>query len=108
MATSPARRLPASVLVADHFGIRRSSALLIVLPLMAVLGWVAAALCLDRSLRGGALVPILATFGLAIVIENLLFEEFGADTRSLAPYIGALSTQLAITDAASRRRARRC
>jgi branched-chain amino acid transport system permease protein len=37
------------------------------------------------------LVPLLSTFGLAIVIENLLFEQFGADTRSLAPNIGDLS-----------------
>ena len=36
-------------------------------------------------------MPILSTFGLTIVIENLLFEKFGADTRSLAPYIGSLS-----------------
>ena len=43
---------------------------------------------LERSLRAGVLVPLLTTFGLAIVIENGLFEYFGADTRSLAPYIG--------------------
>ena len=36
------------------------------------------------------LVPLLSTFGLAIVIENLLFEAYGADTRSLAPMIGDL------------------
>jgi branched-chain amino acid transport system permease protein len=34
---------------------------------------------------------LLTTFGLAIVIENGLFEYFGADTRSLAPYIGDLA-----------------
>jgi branched-chain amino acid transport system permease protein len=34
------------------------------------------------------LVPLLTTFGLAIVIENGLFEYLGADSRSLAPYIG--------------------
>jgi branched-chain amino acid transport system permease protein len=28
---------------------------------------------------------------LAIVVENSLFEYFGADTRSLAPYVGSLS-----------------
>ena len=46
---------------------------------------------LERSARGGLLVPMLSTFGLSIVIDNLLFEGFGADTRSLAPYIGDLS-----------------
>jgi branched-chain amino acid transport system permease protein len=42
-------------------------------------------------MRAGLLVPILSTFGLSIVIDNLLFEQFGADTRSLAPYIGSFS-----------------
>jgi branched-chain amino acid transport system permease protein len=45
------------------------------------------------------LVPLLSTFGLAIVVENLLFEAYGADTRSLAPMIGDLSFgSWAITD----------
>ncbi len=65
--------------------------LLIVLPLMAAIGWTLQRFLLERSARGGALLPILTTFGLAIVIDNLLFEQFGADTRSLAPYIGSLS-----------------
>jgi len=43
---------------------------------------------LERSLRPSVLVPLLTTFGLAIFIENGLFEYLGADTRSLAPYIG--------------------
>ena len=34
-------------------------------------------------------MPLLTTFGLAIVIENLLFQKFGADVRSLD--IGALA-----------------
>jgi branched-chain amino acid transport system permease protein len=46
---------------------------------------------LERSARAGVLVPILSTFGLSIVIDNLLFEHFGADTRSLAPYVGSFS-----------------
>jgi branched-chain amino acid transport system permease protein len=65
--------------------------LLIVLPLMAVLGFLLQRLVLDRALRAGPLVPILATFGLAIVIDNALFEQFGANTRSLGNFIGSLS-----------------
>ena len=60
--------------------------MLIVLPVMAVLGFLLQRFVLDRSLRAGPLVPILATFGLAIVIDNLLFQQFGANTRSLAPF----------------------
>jgi len=44
-----------------------------------------------NALRSGALTPLLATFGLAVVIDNLLFQRFGADTRSLAPGIGDLA-----------------
>jgi branched-chain amino acid transport system permease protein len=59
------------------------AACLVVLPAMAALGWILQRVMLERSLRAGVLVPLLATFGLAIVVQNLLFEQFGADTRSL-------------------------
>ena len=78
-------------LLAERFGIQPFLGLVIVLPVMAAIGWALQRYLLERSSRGGALLPILTTFGLAIVIDNLLFEEFGADTRSLAPYIGSLS-----------------
>ncbi|HEX6664113.1 MAG TPA: branched-chain amino acid ABC transporter permease [Gaiellaceae bacterium] len=65
-------------------------ALVIVLPVMGVTGWVLQRGLLERSLRAGPLTPLLATFGLLIVIENLLFEKFGPDERSLFPYIGKL------------------
>ena len=77
--------------LADRFGISPFLGLLIVLPVMAAIGWALQRAVLERSLRGGMLVPILSTFGLSIVIDNLLFQRFGADTRSLAPYIGDLS-----------------
>jgi branched-chain amino acid transport system permease protein len=77
--------------LADQFGLSPFLGLIIVVPAMAALGWALKRLVLERSARAGALVPILSTFGLAIVIDNLLFEQFGADTRSLAPYIGSFS-----------------
>jgi branched-chain amino acid transport system permease protein len=77
--------------LASRFHISPFVGLLIVLPLMAAIGWALQRFLLERSARGGALLPILTTFGLAIVIDNMLFEQFGADTRSLAPYIGSLS-----------------
>lgn len=75
----------------QHFGVNVLVAMLMVMPVMALLGWALNRLLLQRSLRGGMLVPILATFGLSIVVDNLLFQGFGADTRSLAPNIGSLS-----------------
>lgn len=77
--------------LADQADISPFAGLLIVLPAMALLGWGLQRLVLERAMRGGALIPLLSTFGLAILTDNILFEYFGADTRSLAPYIGSLS-----------------
>ncbi len=74
--------------IADLTDISPFLALIVVLPLMAAIGWGLQRWMLERSLRAGLLVPLLTTFGLAIVVENGLFEYFGADSRSLAPYIG--------------------
>lgn len=77
--------------LADSFGVNPFLGLLIVVPLMALVGFALQVFILQRTSSSGQLVPILATFGLAIVIDNGLFERFGADTRSLAPYLGTLS-----------------
>ncbi len=72
-------------------GISPWAGLLIILPAMVVIGMLLQRVVLDRALRAGPLVPILATFGLAIVIDNTLFEVFGANTRSLGTFVGSLS-----------------
>ena len=77
--------------LADDAGLSPWLALALVLPVMAAFGWALQRIVLERSLRSGVLVPLLATFGLAIVIENLLFERYGADIRSLGPAIGDLA-----------------
>lgn len=67
---------------------------LLILPVavlvMATFGYVLQRTLLDRSLRAGPLVPLLTTFGLAIVIQNLLLEIFTPDSRSIDG--GALTT----------------
>jgi branched-chain amino acid transport system permease protein len=78
-------------MIAEQLGYDPFLALIAVVPAMACLGWLLQRAVLERSARSGELVPILSTFGLAIVLENALFEYFGADTRSLAPYVGSLS-----------------
>jgi branched-chain amino acid transport system permease protein len=77
--------------IVEHSGMSPFVALAIVLPLMGAIGWLIQRVMLERSLRSGMLVPLLTTFGLAIVIQNLLFLQFGADSRSLAPAIGDLA-----------------
>ena len=78
-------------LLADRPGINPFLGLLVVLPVMAAIGWLLQRYLLDKSAGGGELLPVLTTFGLAIVLDNLMFQRFGADVRSLAPYIGDLS-----------------
>jgi branched-chain amino acid transport system permease protein len=78
------------VFVLSKHGLSPWVACAVVLPAMGVAGWALQRGILERSLRAGPLTPLLATFGLLIVLENLLFERFGADERSLFPYIGTL------------------
>jgi branched-chain amino acid transport system permease protein len=78
-------------LLAEKFGINPFLGILIVAPVMAAFGWILQRYILDRSARGGELLPVLTTFGLAILLDNLMFQRFGADTRSLGSYIGDLS-----------------
>jgi branched-chain amino acid transport system permease protein len=78
-------------IIAEYFDVSPFVALIAVVPIMAFVGWALQRLMLERSLRAGQLVPLLSTFGLAIVVQNLLFEEFGADTQSLAPDVGSLA-----------------
>jgi branched-chain amino acid transport system permease protein len=85
--------------LAVRFNINPFVALVIVLPAMAAIGWLLQRGILERSVRSGELVPVLSTFGLAIVLENITFEYFGADTHSLAPFIGDFAyTSWELTD----------
>jgi|APFre7841882630_1041343.scaffolds.fasta_scaffold10363_4 branched-chain amino acid transport system permease protein len=77
--------------LAQRWDVHPFVGLVAVVPAMALFGWILHRLVLDRSARAGELVPILSTFGLAIVLDNSLFEGFGANTRSLAPYIDTLA-----------------
>jgi branched-chain amino acid transport system permease protein len=86
--------------VSDHLGLSPFASLLLVLPGAAVVGWALHRLLFERSLQGGELAPLLATFGLSVVIGNLLLEIFSADTHGLSA--GALETSAwKITDQVS-------
>jgi branched-chain amino acid transport system permease protein len=78
------------LVVTQHVGLSPFAALAIVLPGAAIAGYVAQYGMFTPSLRGGELAPLLATFGLSVVIGNLLLEIFSADTHSLSA--GALTT----------------
>lgn len=64
----------------------------IALPVMVVLGYVLQLTILERSLKAGILTPLLATFGLSIVIQNVLQLIFSPDVHSLGGSAGSLTT----------------
>ncbi len=78
-------------LLVDCTGLSPFLGVLLALPIMGGAGWLLQRLMLERAVRSGELLPVLTTFGLAIVLDNLMFQQFGANTRSLSPYVGDLS-----------------
>ncbi len=78
-------------------GVGPLSAALVVLPAMAIVGYVLQRVLLFRVLRASPISPVLATFGVSIIIQNLLLEHYSADSHSLD--VGRLaSASLRITD----------
>jgi branched-chain amino acid transport system permease protein len=70
-------------LFTEHLHISTYLALVPVLPGALIVGYVLQRTLLERSLRAGELVPLLTTFGLLIVIGNLLQYFFSPDVHSL-------------------------
>jgi branched-chain amino acid transport system permease protein len=69
--------------------------LFIILPGAGLVGFALQRGILTRSLRAGELTPLLATFGLSIVIENLLQQTYSANSRGLnAGAIGSASWRI--------------
>jgi branched-chain amino acid transport system permease protein len=57
--------------------------LVIVIPVMSALGYLLQRGLLNLTLSGGLLPPLLVTFGISVIIENLLLEAFGAHGHKL-------------------------
>src|SRR5690349_16159151 len=70
-------------LLTEHLHISTYLALVPVLPGALLVGYVLQRTMLERSLRAGELVPLLTTFGLILVIANLLQYFFSPDVHSL-------------------------
>jgi len=71
-------------------GVHPVVTLIVVIPVMFVLGYVLQRALLNQTLTGGLLPPLLVTFGISVIIENVLLEAFGADNRRLQA--GAIET----------------
>ena len=78
--------------IVDRAGISPFLAFAVALPVMVALGYVLQLTILERSLKAGILTPLLATFGLSIVIQNLLQLAFSPDVHSLGGSAGAITT----------------
>jgi branched-chain amino acid transport system permease protein len=78
-----------ALLLADHAGLNPFVSLLVVIPAMALVGFALQFGFLNFTLDSG-LAPLLATFGLAIIIENALQQGFSGNSQRLHP--GAIET----------------
>jgi branched-chain amino acid transport system permease protein len=65
------------------FGVPLWIALLIMVPLAFLLGMVLQLSLFGRAMRTGATAPLLVTFGLSVMIENLLLQTYSANTRGV-------------------------
>jgi branched-chain amino acid transport system permease protein len=64
-------------------GLDPLTAMLIVVPLMATIGYALQWFVLNRTLGDDLLPPLLVTFGLSVIIQNTLQELFTADPQKL-------------------------
>jgi branched-chain amino acid transport system permease protein len=58
-------------------------ATVVVIPVFALLGYLTQRTLIERALQTGPLSTLLVTFGLSIIIQNLLLQGYSADTRAL-------------------------
>jgi branched-chain amino acid transport system permease protein len=72
-----------ALVVTETLGIGPLPSLLIVVPLMAAIGYALQRGLLNRTLGDDLLPPLLVTFGLSVIIQNGLLELFTADSRRL-------------------------
>jgi branched-chain amino acid transport system permease protein len=69
---------------------------LIVVPVMAVLGYVLQRTLIQGALDRGTLTTLIVTFGLSIVIENALLQFFTANSRAIGAGLSLVRSSLTI------------
>ena len=72
-----------ALVATQSMGLDPLSALLVVIPVMAITGYLLQRGILNRTLGNDLLPPLLVTFGLSIILQNGLLELFSADTPRL-------------------------
>ena len=72
-----------ALVVMQTLGLGALESLVVVIPLMALLGYVLQRGLLNLTLGSDILPPLLVTFGLSVIIQNGLLQVFTADSRRL-------------------------
>jgi branched-chain amino acid transport system permease protein len=72
-----------AMVVAGNLGLHPLVCLVVVVPLMASLGYVLQRGILNRTLGNDILPPLLVSFGLSVFLQNALLQIFSADSRRL-------------------------
>jgi branched-chain amino acid transport system permease protein len=72
-----------ALMTTDTLGLNPLLAIMIVVPIMAAIGYALQRALLNRTLGDDVLPPLLVTFGLSVIIQNALLEVFTADSRRL-------------------------
>jgi branched-chain amino acid transport system permease protein len=72
-----------ALVTTQTLGIGPLTSLLIVVPMMALIGYLLQWLVLNRTLGDDLLPPLLVTFGLSVIIQNGLLTLFTADSVKL-------------------------
>jgi branched-chain amino acid transport system permease protein len=90
-----------ALVVVNSTGINPLLSVVIVAPVMFVVGYLLQRGIINFTLSGGVMPPLLVTFGLSVVIQNVLLQVFSADSQGLraGSFEGAsirISDQLAV------------
>jgi hypothetical protein len=80
-----------ALVVVGTLGIHPVLSLLVVVPLMALLGYGLQRGILNRTLGSDILPPLLVSFGRSVFLQNALLQIFSADSRRL--HAGVLETK---------------
>ena len=64
-------------------------ALLITIVIMMVIGYLAQSFLINRVVDKGSEPPLLVTFGISVILQNVLLLFFGADARSIPTKIAS-------------------
>lgn len=72
-----------AVAIVEASGVNPLLSLVAVVPVMMISGYLLQRLLLNFTLERGVLSPILVTFGLAVILQNVLLNVYSADSQNL-------------------------